>query len=310
MHITRRSFLTAAGAAALAAGLPARVWSLGTLEAGDLRIDVLSDGHLVLPGNFIFGPMPQDELLDILRAQGIAAVPERIEAPCNVTLLRDGERTVLFDVGSGSGFQETAGELVDALAEIDIAPEDVTHVVFTHGHPDHLWGVLDDFDEPVFGEAEHMMGRTEFAYWSDPATVNSIGEARASFAAGARRRLETMGADAFTLFEGEAEVLPRVHALPTPGHTPGHMSFVIDTGAAPLLITGDAIANGHVAFARPEWPSGNDQDLAMGAATRAALLDRITAEGMTIIGYHLAHPGIGTVERLAPGRYRFHPAQG
>jgi len=305
VKITRRNFLTATGAAALAAGLPARLWSLGTIEAGNIRIDSLSDGNLTLPGNFIFGPAPQDELAELLKTHGIDTIPERVTPPCNVTLLRDGSRTVLFDTGAGPAFQATAGELPDALDELGVAPEDVTHVVFTHGHPDHLWGVLDDFDEPVFYEAQHMMGRVEFDYWSDPDTVNTIGESRATFAVGAKRRLETMGADAFVLFEGESEVLPGILAIPTFGHSPGHYAFALAAGGTQVMVVGDALTNGHMAFERPDWPSGSDQDQAAGAATRVKLLDRIVADDMTLIGYHLDRPGIGKAEKLSEGRFRF-----
>ncbi len=307
MKLTRRHFIAASGAAALATGLPARVWALGTLEIGNVRIDVLKDGHLTLPGNFIFGPAPQEELAALLEKYGFDGIPDRITPPCNVTLLRDGERTVLFDVGSGSGFQPTVGELVDALDEIGVAPEDVTHVVFTHGHPDHLWGVIDDFDEPVFTEAEHLMGKVEFDYWFDPNTVNVIDPPRASFAAGARRRLDTLGADFFTLFDGETEILPGVLAIPTFGHSPGHYSYAIATAEGPVLVTGDAITNRHMAFEHPEWPSGSDQDLAKGAETRVKLLERIARENMTLISYHIAHPGIGKAEPIGPGSYRFVP---
>ena len=307
MKITRRHFLTATGAAALAAGLPTRLWSLGTIEAGGVRIDSLSDGNLTLPGNFIFGPAPQDELAELLKSHGIATIPDRVTPPCNVTLVRDGARTVLFDTGSGPAFQDTAGELPDALDEIGVAPEDVTHVVFTHGHPDHLWGVLDDFDEPVFYEAEHLMGRAEYDYWSDPETVNIISEGRTAFAVGAKRRLETMGADAFTLFEGETEVLPGILAIPTFGHSPGHYAFALATDGGQVAVVGDALTNGHMAFERPDWHTGSDQDQAMGAATRVRLLDRIVADDMTLIGYHLDRPGIGKAEKQSEGRFRFIP---
>ncbi len=310
MKISRRHFLTAAGAAALSAGLPARMWALGTIEAGNIRIDTLSDGHLTLPGSFIFAPAPQDELAELLKSHGFDAIPEQITPPCNVTLLRDGTNTVLFDVGSGAGFQDTVGELPDALDEIGVAPEDVTHVVFTHGHPDHLWGVLDDFDEPTFHGAEHMMGRVEFDYWSDPETLNRIDPNRASFASGAKRRLDTLGGDAFTLFDGETEILPGVLAVPSFGHSPGHYAFALATPAGQVMVTGDAIGNDHMAFERPEWHSGSDQDLEAGAATRLKLLDRITADDMTLIGYHITHPGIGKAEKTGENRYRFMPLQG
>jgi len=304
MQITRRQ-LMATGAASLAAtALPRTGWTQTTLTMGDTEIITLSDGNLSLPAEFIFGPMPQDQLGAVLQSAGIdPSAP--LTPPCNLTLLRRGDTLALFDAGSGMSFQPTAGRLPDTLAAAGIDPYDITHVIFTHGHPDHLWGVLDDFDEPYFYEAEHMMGGVEFDYWMDDSTVSTIGEERAAFAAGAKRRLDMIG-DQITRFEDGAEVIPGVTAVMTPGHTPGHMAFLISDGPYTAMVVGDAIGNDHVAFARPEWVSGSDQDLQMGAATRQALLDRITTDNLTLIGFHLGAGGIGTVGAADQG-YRFQP---
>ena len=302
MLFTKRRFLVTGAAAAGSLALPRRGWTQTTTRVGEMEVTTLSDGNLVLPAEFIFGPMPQAELPEVLAPFGLAP-DAALTPPCNVTLVRQGDRLVLFDCGAGFAFQDSAGQLLDALNGAGIDPGDVTHVVLTHGHPDHLWGLLDDFDEPTFLNAEHMMGAGEFAYWMDDATVASIGEARASFAVGAKRRLE-MVADAITLFEDGAEVLPGVTARLTPGHTPGHMAFMLADGGDGLMVVGDAIGNHHVAFARPDWPSGSDQDPALGATTRSALLDEIAAEGMRMIGFHLPGGGLGRVARDGAG-YRF-----
>ena len=84
----------------------------------------------------------------------------------------------------------TAGKVLDTLEAAGVSAEEITHVIFTHAHPDHIWGLLDDFDEPAFPEAAYLMGRDEWDYWWNPDTVNTIGEARAAFAVGAKRRLE------------------------------------------------------------------------------------------------------------------------
>ncbi|KZY38862.1 MBL fold metallo-hydrolase, partial [Roseovarius sp. HI0049] len=250
---------------------------------------------------FVFDGMPEEKLAPILERHDISR--DEISQPCNVTLLRDGDRLILFDAGAGPLFMPTAGDLAMTLDGLGLAPEDITDIVFTHGHPDHLWGVLDDFDELLFPEAAYHFGQAEWDYWSDPDTVNTIGEARAAFAVGAQRRLDAI-AEKTAFFTDGDEVLPGIMAHATPGHTPGHMSFEIATGGDPVLVAGDAVTNAHVNFEQPGWPSGSDQNPELGAETRARLLDMAAADGMRLIGFHLPGGGIGRVERTG-GAYRF-----
>ncbi|KUJ76239.1 MBL fold metallo-hydrolase [Ruegeria marisrubri] len=302
MNLNRRAMLTGTGAAlAVLAARP--LWATSEVMLGNTRILSLSDGHLTLPRDFIFAPMPQEELAPILTQYGLGDGP--LTPPCNITLMQSEDRVVLFDAGSGLSFQDTAGKLPDALDSVGLSPEDVTHVVFTHGHPDHLWGVLDDFDEPLFANAEHMMGKAEWEYWLNPNTVNEIESARTTMAVGAKRRLEVLE-DAITLFEDGQEILPGVAAHATFGHTPGHMSFELRSGSEAVFVTGDAIGNHHVAFARPDWHSGSDQDKPTAAATRVRLMDKLASEQIPIIGFHLPSGGLGHVERKDDA-YRFVP---
>jgi len=300
--ITRRSTLAGLGSLGLV-GSMIPVLARADVNLGDISVTTLSDGHLVMPGAFFFDGLPQDEVKEILAQHNLPS--DQMKPPCNVTMMQDGDKTILFDVGSGPAFMPTAGSLLDSLEATGVAPEDVTHVVFTHAHPDHLWGVLDDFDDPVFPEAQYMMGQAEWDYWSDPDTVNTIGEARASFAAGAARRLAAIE-DRCTMFLDGQEVLPGILAHASFGHTPGHMSFEVRGGTQSLMVIGDAIGNAHVAMARPEWPSGADQDADLGATTRTRLLDQMAQDQMLVIGFHLPDGGIGRVER-ADTNYRFVP---
>ena len=268
------------------------------LTLGEIQLDVVSDGSLTLPGGFIFDPMPSDALAPILEKYQLSA--DVLTPPCNVTLMRQGDRTVLFDVGSGPDFAPNAGILLGSLEALGVAPQDVTDVVFTHAHPDHLWGLLDDFDDPLFTQASYMIGKDEWDYWMDPKTVDKIGDARASFAVGARRRL-AMIEDNITFFDDGEEIMPGVAARATYGHTPGHMAMEVRSGTEAVMIIGDCIGNHHVAFERPEWPSGSDQDHALAAQTRVALLDQLAQEQTRIIGFHLQGNGIGYVDKTANG---------
>jgi len=299
MPLNRRSFLASTAAVPLIGALPK--FAVAEMAIGSGTLTTVSDGNLVLPGSFIFGPMPQDELAPILASQGISS--DQLTPECNLSLYRDGSNTVLFDAGSGPDFMPSAGTLLDSLDAIDLTPDDITHVVFTHAHPDHIWGLLDDFDDPLFTEATYMMGRDEWDYWWNPETVNTIGEARAAFAVGAKRRMEAIE-DAVELFDPGEEILPGIQSVASYGHTPGHMSFEVRQGGEAALILGDAIGNHHIAFARPEWISGSDQDGATAAATRKTLFDRITADKLDIIGFHLPGGGMGRVKAADTG-YQF-----
>ncbi len=300
--MNRRNLLAGLGAISLA-GLPRPAFTRTSLALGSAEITSVSDGNLVLPGAFFFEGLPRDEVDAILAAHDLT--PDQLLPPCNLTLLKDGERTILFDAGSGPNFMSSAGILLDSLDAIGVTPDDITHIVFTHAHPDHLWGVLDDFDDPVFPDAEHIIGKVEWDYWRNPNTVSTIGEARASFAVGAARRLEAIEDMARFIGDGE-EVLPGVMAHASHGHTPGHLCFEVRSGTEAVLVGGDAIGNHHIAFARPDWASGSDQDPQTGAATRTRLLDQLATDKIALMGFHLPDGGLGRVERK-DGAYRFAP---
>ncbi|MEM1428826.1 MAG: MBL fold metallo-hydrolase [Pseudomonadota bacterium] len=300
MQMTRRRWMAGAGAFAASPLLPRH--ALAEIALGPATLTTVSDGFLTLPGDLVFSPMSPDELPALLDRFDLDR--EQLTPECNLALYRNGDRTVLFDVGSGPDFMPSAGAIVDGLDALGLTPQDVTDIVFTHAHPDHIWGLIDDFDELVFSEATYRMGRAEWDYWWNPETVDRIGAARAAFAVGAKRRMERIE-DAVILFDDGEEILPGIAALLTPGHTPGHVAFEIRHGAEAALVVGDAIGNHHAAFAKPGWESGSDQDPPRAVATRRMLLDRLTStEDLRVIGFHLPGGGIGRAVQDGDG-FRF-----
>ncbi|MDF2142534.1 MBL fold metallo-hydrolase [Paenirhodobacter sp. CAU 1674] len=291
MIFTRRTILRMGAAAGATALLPLRSFAAQTMTLGSATLDTLSDGNLVLPMGFV---TDHPGAAEVMARYGITG--PQVEPPCNVTLYRDGTNTVLFDVGAGPDFMPTAGKLHEALDALGVSADEITHVVFTHAHPDHLWGVLDEFDEPIFANAQHMMGKAEWDFWIDPETQNTIDEGRKTFAAGALRRMSMLEDRIVTFGDGE-EILPGVGARASHGHTPGHMAFEVRQGNSACMVVGDAIGNNHLAFAEPLWASGSDQDAEMGAQTRLGLLNQLADAQMPMIGYHLPEGGIGRVER-------------
>jgi glyoxylase-like metal-dependent hydrolase (beta-lactamase superfamily II) len=297
MDITRRGLLKAG--VGLAAGIPvlsafpAAAFADEPLAVGDYEVRTISDGSLRLPVSFALPDAPKAEAAALLKESGLDT--EVLAPSCNVTLAASGDRLVLFDVGAGPNFQPTAGRLAENLAAIGVDPAAITDVVFTHGHPDHLWGLVDDFDELVFAEAAYHMSRVEWDYWRADGTLAVTPEERKSFVVGAQSRLPRLE-DRIHLIKPGDEVVPGIEAMDTAGHTPGHLSFAIHGDGESLTILGDAIVNAPVSFRRPDWRYGTDQDPDKAMETRKKLLDRMASDHSRIIGFHLPTPGVGHVE--------------
>lgn len=255
----------------------------------------LNDGQLQLPGNFdLPDNLSENEKKALLLK--LKVTNNRYTPDCNVVLWKSPDRTVLFDTGSGSQFAVGGGDLTSRLEQAGIDPYDITDVVFTHAHPDHLWGVLDDFDDIAFPEAQFHIAQKEWDYWLDSKTLDRTVDSRKSFVVGAQNRLPLLR-EQLSLFNDGDEIISGLEAVATHGHTPGHTSYVLHSGTESLMVVGDAIANAVLSFKFPSWPSGSDQDKALGSATRLTLLDRLSQDKSLLVGYHLPAPGIGHVER-------------
>lgn len=297
--LTRRSFAAGAAAVAGLAGLGLRSRALAAPDA----LTTLSDGQLEMPTDFVLRGIPDATLEEIGIDRG--ALGATHASPCNLTLLRGADRLVLFDAGAGTNFMPSAGKLPESLDAAGIDPGEVTDVIFTHAHPDHIWGVLDDFDEVPFANAAFHVCQTEWDYWRSDAALAEMPEDRQSFVIGARSRFEAIE-DRSTLFKPGTEVISGIEAVAAFGHTPGHCAFVLHGEGAPVMVVGDAIINDPISFARPDLSWGADQDPETGAKTRSALLDRLASEKMRFVGFHLPNGGLGRVETEGAG-YRFVP---
>ena len=299
VKFARRDVLKLGAAAAATALLPAHVArAQAPIALGDITINTFSDGHLTLPSTMLAAGADAGERAAALKAAGQDG--DTYKSPLNVTLIRTPSDVILVDVGSGPNFMPTAGKLVEALGDAGVDAEAVTKVVFTHAHPDHIWGTINDFDELNFPNAAYYLNEAEHAFWTADDVLSKVPEDRHSFVAGAQRNLEAL-ADKLVMVKPGQDIVTGVRVIETYGHTPGHVSIEVGTGNDVAMIVGDALTHPVLSFRHPDWSGASDQDPALAVATRKKLLDRLATDKMRIVGYHLPDGGEGRVEKTADG---------
>jgi glyoxylase-like metal-dependent hydrolase (beta-lactamase superfamily II) len=171
-------------------------------------------------------------------------------------------------------------------------PESVDAVICTHLHVDHVgWNtrLVDGAWVPTFPNAEYLIGRREHAHWQedDDADQQAIlaDSVKPIFDAGLARFVEM-----------DHRLSPEVRLVPTPGHTPGHVSVVIESKGESALITGDALHH-PAQMQHLDWCPGVDVDKSLSPVTRRQMLEGLVDTPALLIGTHFAGPTAGRVKR-------------
>jgi glyoxylase-like metal-dependent hydrolase (beta-lactamase superfamily II) len=261
-------------------------------KQGAADITVVSDGHLVLPTAILAPDAPPDQFKALLAAAGVTG--EEVKPATNVTLVKSGADLILFDTGSGIEFQPTAGKLVENLKLAGIDPQAVTKVVFTHAHPDHIWGTVNAAGALNFPNAAYYCAAAEWDFWMGKDILTQMPKEMHPFVIGAQKHLK--GAEPrITMVKPGDEIAAGIRVLDTFGHTPGHVCFEV-AGDGGLIIVGDAIPVPAIWFPHPEWRFGFDAIPELAIASRTRLLARAAAEKLKLLGFHWPYPGIGHAE--------------
>jgi glyoxylase-like metal-dependent hydrolase (beta-lactamase superfamily II) len=219
------------------------------------------------------------------------------------TVINTGSELVLFDVGFGSGGAGTGcGRLAAQLAAAGYAPGDIDVVAFTHCHPDHIQGVMEN-GALAFPDARHVIGRREFDAWKSGADIPSQrDENRALFF-----ELIAPMEERLTFLEDGDSVTPGLTAEAAYGHSIGHMMYRLESGGAQFLVWGDVTNHYVYSLQHPDSTVGFDDDKDAAIATRKRVLDMVATEGLLVSGYHMPFPSVGYVEKTGSA-YRWVPA--
>jgi glyoxylase-like metal-dependent hydrolase (beta-lactamase superfamily II) len=253
---------------------------------GEIEAVALKDGEMALPASdATASPWANaSEVTAVLNEAGQS--DGLVYLSIQPLLLRDGDRVVLIDTGAG-GQMGTEGKLQASLRAAGVEPGQVTDVLISHSHGDHIGGLAGANGELAFPNAVIRMSAAEWAdLQANPGSFGPLVEA-------IKPKVQT--------FQPGAEVAPGVTAVALAGHTPGHSGYEVVSGADRLLYIGDAMHSSVISVQRPELVNGWDSDSAAAVRTRQGLLGRGASENLRVYGVHFPFPGIGRFQRRDDG---------
>ena len=251
-------------------------FTIGTLQAAALK-----DGDLALENKAGASPWTDTAgVAEALRPTGDAKIHLSIQP----LLIRGDDKVVLIDTGAG-GQMGTANRLPASLAAAGVQPAQVTDILISHGHGDHVGGLVSN-GALVFPNATIRMSAAEWTALQADAEL-------AAMILIITPRVET--------FEPGAQVTPSITAVALQGHTPGHSGYEIVSGQDRLLYVGDALHSSIISVERPEYVNQWDFESDAAIATRLAVLGRGATQSLRVYGVHFPYPGLGRFQRRADG---------
>ena len=255
---------------------------MGALEGAALK-----DGDMDLPNdNSVFAVgRPVADVSALLADAGLPT--DALRLSIQPLLVRGDGGLWLFDTGAAAASFARGGRLPQSLRDAGVEPAQVTDVFISHGHADHVGGLLTTDGAPAFPNAAIHIAAAEWAALQESPQ-------HAALVAAIAPRVAT--------FEPGAVLVPdHVTAVAVDGHTPGHTAYAITSGEQSLLYVGDSMHHHVVSVRQPDWTVSFDGDAPTAQASRRALLQRAADQKLRLYSVHFPFPGLGHVRAEGDG---------
>lgn len=275
---------------------------------GSMQATVVSDGPLPLgdPSGAFLGAS-KEEIGKLLTDNFLSPTNAVLEQ--NILVINTGDKLVLFDTGMGSSpmFGPTTGKMMASLKAAGIDPKDIDAVVATHGHCDHVWGIMGDDGKPNFPNAQVYISQADFDFWTDEKKLEVKDPAfMKPFVEGARKNLLPVR-DRIVFVKDGQEFLPGIQAISAPGHTVGHTVFMITSDGKSLCNIGDLTHHQILLVEKPRFEFAYDTDPKQSVNSRVRILEMLASQKIPLVAYHFPWPGHGHIAKQGDG-FRYYPA--
>ena len=280
------------------------IWTMNSevyrCKIGDFDCTIFKDFMFKYQAKDFFINADKKELDESLLKYNVP--PDNIPSPFIAMLLQDGDRKILIDAGIGYSEEPIVfrgkeyfwkGQLNYLLGKENVDPSEITDVVITHFHPDHIGGVFSSDNQLVFPNATFHMHQNEWDYWHSSKSDYQP----PLFKFFIEKNITPLKNKSINLIKDDYQGLGKdITSVNAEGHTDGQIALIIGNKNDQLLYISDAFLH-PIHIEKMNWQTNYDLDHEKAKNTRLKLLDLAYKEGMKINAFHFDFPGIGTAQK-------------